>query len=292
MRNFETGTRATRSHRRCARLPLAAAIYRAAIRRRVRAGSPPQAGAGPRSPPTSAAPRRPTRSARWTRSPSPRRSARKTCRRCRSASRCSARRQLDQQNVTDFDDYAKLIPSLSYGTAGGGVFSGPGSCRSTCAAWPAAATATIPVRSPASACTSTSSRSPRSTARSTSTCTTSPASRRSPARRARCTAPARRPARCASSPTSPIQRLRRRLRGEVNAIDGGGIGHVLEGFVNVPLSERAAIRLVGWEKHDAGYVDNVRARARSRPRASTHRQRRPSPRTTTTTPTPSARARR
>ncbi len=35
-------------------------------------------------------------------------------------------RQLEQQNVSDFDDYAKLIPSLSYGTAGGGVFSGPG----------------------------------------------------------------------------------------------------------------------------------------------------------------------
>ena len=34
--------------------------------------------------------------------------------------------QLEQQDVADFDDYAKLIPSLSYGTAGGGVFSGPG----------------------------------------------------------------------------------------------------------------------------------------------------------------------
>ena len=34
--------------------------------------------------------------------------------------------QLEQQNVADFDDYAKMIPSLSYGTAGGGVFSGPG----------------------------------------------------------------------------------------------------------------------------------------------------------------------
>lgn len=34
--------------------------------------------------------------------------------------------QLEQQNVQSFNDYAKLIPSLSYGTAGGGVFSGPG----------------------------------------------------------------------------------------------------------------------------------------------------------------------
>ena len=32
--------------------------------------------------------------------------------------------QLEQQNVADFDDYAKMIPSLSYGTAGGGVSGG------------------------------------------------------------------------------------------------------------------------------------------------------------------------
>ena len=34
--------------------------------------------------------------------------------------------QLEQQNVAAFGDYAKLIPSLSFGTSGGGVFSGPG----------------------------------------------------------------------------------------------------------------------------------------------------------------------
>ncbi|HOZ24610.1 MAG TPA: TonB-dependent receptor plug domain-containing protein, partial [Thermomonas sp.] len=34
--------------------------------------------------------------------------------------------QLEQQNVAAFSDYAKLIPSLSFGTSGGGVFSGPG----------------------------------------------------------------------------------------------------------------------------------------------------------------------
>ena len=34
--------------------------------------------------------------------------------------------QLEQQNVSDFDDYAKLIPALSFGTSGGGVFSGAG----------------------------------------------------------------------------------------------------------------------------------------------------------------------
>src|SRR5688500_10386433 len=45
---------------------------------------------------------------------------------------------------------------------------------------------------------------------------------------------------------------------EANAIDGGGIGHIVEGFANIPINERAAIRVVGWEKYDAGYVDNVR----------------------------------
>jgi len=44
---------------------------------------------------------------------------------------------------------------------------------------------------------------------------------------------------------------------ELNAVKDGGTGHVAEGFVNVPLSDTAAIRLVGWQKRDAGYIDNV-----------------------------------
>ena len=44
---------------------------------------------------------------------------------------------------------------------------------------------------------------------------------------------------------------------ELNSVSGGGIGHVAEGFVNIPLTEAAAIRMVGWNKHDAGYIDNV-----------------------------------
>ena len=45
---------------------------------------------------------------------------------------------------------------------------------------------------------------------------------------------------------------------EVNSVSHGGIGHVAEGFVNIPLSDTAAIRLVGWNQHDAGYIDNKR----------------------------------
>lgn len=34
-------------------------------------------------------------------------------------------------------------------------------------------------------------------------------------------------------------------------------GYVAEGFVNVPLGEKAAIRLVAWSKRDPGYISNV-----------------------------------
>ena len=42
---------------------------------------------------------------------------------------------------------------------------------------------------------------------------------------------------------------------EGSTLDGEG-GYVAEGYVNLPLSERSAIRLVGWNKHDPGYITN------------------------------------
>ena len=44
---------------------------------------------------------------------------------------------------------------------------------------------------------------------------------------------------------------------ELNSVSHGGLGYVTEAFVNVPLSERSALRVVGWHKKDAGYIDNV-----------------------------------
>lgn len=44
---------------------------------------------------------------------------------------------------------------------------------------------------------------------------------------------------------------------ELNTVTKGGIGGVAEGFVNAALSEKAALRLVGWYRHDAGYIDNI-----------------------------------
>ena len=36
----------------------------------------------------------------------------------------------------------------------------------------------------------------------------------------------------------------------------GGIGDTFEGMLNIPISSNAAVRLVGWHEHDAGYIDN------------------------------------
>ena len=44
---------------------------------------------------------------------------------------------------------------------------------------------------------------------------------------------------------------------EVNSVADGGIGGVLQGYVNAPLSDRVAVRAVGWYKKEAGYIDNI-----------------------------------
>lgn len=46
---------------------------------------------------------------------------------------------------------------------------------------------------------------------------------------------------------------------EGNSVASGDVGYLGEGFVNIPLGDRAAIRLVGWARHDAGYIDNIEA---------------------------------
>ena len=44
---------------------------------------------------------------------------------------------------------------------------------------------------------------------------------------------------------------------EVNSVAHGDFGGVAEGFVNAPLGENAAMRVVGWYRRDAGYIDNI-----------------------------------
>ena len=43
----------------------------------------------------------------------------------------------------------------------------------------------------------------------------------------------------------------------VNNVDHGSFGYGGEGFVNIPLADDVAIRLVGYSEHDAGFIDNV-----------------------------------
>jgi len=40
-------------------------------------------------------------------------------------------------------------------------------------------------------------------------------------------------------------------------VDHGSEGYVLEGFVNIPVTSNVAIRLVGFDERDAGFIDNV-----------------------------------
>ena len=53
--------------------------------------------------------------------------------------------------------------------------------------------------------------------------------------------------------------------GEVNTVAHGGEGGKLEGMINAPLGSSAALRLVGWYKHGAGFIDNVPATRRFLP---------------------------
>ncbi len=48
-----------------------------------------------------------------------------------------------------------------------------------------------------------------------------------------------------------------RVDGELNKVAKGGVGGRLEGMVNVPVSPMAALRVVGFYQYDAGFIDNV-----------------------------------
>ena len=168
-------------------------------------------------------------------------------------------RQLEEQGVADFDDYAKMIPSLSYGTAGGGVFSGPGFVQ-------------VYMRGVASGGDGNHSGSQPSVGmyldeQPITTVQGALDIHMYDIERVEALAGPQGTLYGASSQSGTIRIITRKpdpsgfsagYSIEGNSIDGGGIGHVLEGFVNLPVSSNAAVRLVGWQKHDAGYVDNIR----------------------------------
>lgn len=44
-----------------------------------------------------------------------------------------------------------------------------------------------------------------------------------------------------------------------DTVSHGGQGYVLEGFINIPLNDRVALRLVAFDERDAGFIDNIPA---------------------------------
>jgi len=44
---------------------------------------------------------------------------------------------------------------------------------------------------------------------------------------------------------------------EGSTMTEGGDGYLVQGFANIPLTPNAAVRLVGWKRHDPGFIDNV-----------------------------------
>ncbi|MCL6620398.1 MAG: TonB-dependent receptor, partial [Thermomonas hydrothermalis] len=167
--------------------------------------------------------------------------------------------QLEQQNVLSFRDYANLIPSLSYGTAGGGVFSGPGFVQ-------------VYMRGVASGGDGNHSGSQPSVGmyldeQPITTIQGSLDIHMYDIDRVEALAGPQGTLYGASSQAGTVRIITKKpdpsgyaagFSVEANAIDGGGFGHVLEGFVNLPVNNNtAAVRLVGWQKHDAGWVDNL-----------------------------------
>jgi outer membrane receptor protein involved in Fe transport len=176
--------------------------------------------------------------------------------------------ELERQNVAAFNDYAKLIPSLSFGTAGGGVFSGPGFLQ-------------VYMRGVANGGDGNHSGSQPSVGvyldeQPITTTTGSLDVHMYDIARVEALAGPQGTLYGASSQAGTLRIITNKpdpggfaasVSGELNVMDGGGIGNVLEGMVNLPINDHAAVRMVGWQRHDAGYVDN-RAGIRVFPTAS------------------------
>ncbi|MFL6745933.1 MAG: TonB-dependent receptor plug domain-containing protein, partial [Sphingomicrobium sp.] len=48
-----------------------------------------------------------------------------------------------------------------------------------------------------------------------------------------------------------------RVDGEVNSVAHGGVGGKLEGMINIPITSNIAFRGVAFYQHDAGFIDNI-----------------------------------
>src|SRR6185503_17688876 len=48
-----------------------------------------------------------------------------------------------------------------------------------------------------------------------------------------------------------------RVDGELNTVDHGGIGGKAEGMINLPIARNVAFRASAFYEHDAGFIDNI-----------------------------------
>jgi iron complex outermembrane receptor protein len=166
--------------------------------------------------------------------------------------------RLERENVSDFDDFAQLLPSVSFGASGGGSFPGPGFLQ-------------VYMRGVASGDNANHSGPAPSVGmyldeQPITTITGALDVHIYDVARVEALAGPQGTLYGASSQAGTVRIITNkpdpatRAGGyslEVNAIDGGGIGQVAEGFVNLPIADNMAIRLVGWAEHKAGWVDNV-----------------------------------
>jgi outer membrane receptor protein involved in Fe transport len=166
--------------------------------------------------------------------------------------------KLEQENISDFDDFAQLLPSVSFGASGGGVFPGPGflsvfmrgvaSGDNANHSGPAPSVGMYLDEQPITTVTGALDVHIYDVARIEALAgpqgTLYGASSQAGTVRI-----------ITNKPDPSAQSSGYSL--EANAIEGGGIGHVEEGFANIPIGDNMAVRLVGWNEHKAGWVDNV-----------------------------------
>ena len=166
--------------------------------------------------------------------------------------------KLTQQDVHSFDDYVKLLPSVTFGTAGGGVFSGPGFVQ-------------VYMRGVASGDNGNHSGPSPSVGmyldeEPITTIQGALDINIYDVQRVEALAGPQGTLYGASSQAGTIRIITNKpdksgfsagYSLEANTIEDGGSGYVAQGFFNAPLSDSAAVRVVGWKRRDAGYVDNV-----------------------------------
>ena len=166
--------------------------------------------------------------------------------------------KLTQQDVHSFDDYAKLLPSVTFGTAGGGVFSGPGFVQ-------------VYMRGVASGDNGNHSGPQPSVGmyldeEPITTIQGALDVNIYDVQRIEALAGPQGTLYGASSQAGTIRIITNKpdpsgFAGgyslEANTVEDGGNGYVAQGFFNAPLTGSAAVRVVAWKRRDAGYVDNV-----------------------------------